>query len=103
MLKRSRRYSRPSSFVASQPMRGGAFVSASALEKLRQTLPDIDIALAVEHMGDLVAKPFARALARPWRIAFRPEQRDTARKLAAALDGASPRSYAGLAPFDRRE
>jgi LysR family transcriptional regulator for metE and metH len=45
--------------------------------------------------GDVVAKRFAsEPLRRPWRIAFRPDAADSARRLASALEGSAPRVYA---------
>jgi LysR family transcriptional regulator, regulator for metE and metH len=44
--------------------------------------------------GDLVVKRLKRgALRRPWRMAFRPEAAEPARRLAAALQHAAPRVY----------
>jgi len=44
--------------------------------------------------GSIVAKRMRKRLLRPWRIAFRPEHAETARKLAAAIGGMAPRLYA---------
>jgi len=42
--------------------------------------------------GDLVVRRLSgRALMRPWRLAFRPELREAARCLGAALERAAPR------------
>lgn len=48
--------------------------------------------------GDLVAKRLAsEPLRRPWRIAFRPEVADAARRLASELEGSIPRGVVGSA------
>jgi LysR family transcriptional regulator for metE and metH len=44
--------------------------------------------------GDLVLKRLrGKALRRPWRMAFRADVTDTAKRLAAALEHAAPRAY----------
>ncbi len=49
--------------------------------------------------GDLVAKRFgAGPLQRPWRIAYRPEAAEAARRLAGALEGSAPRVYPSARP-----
>lgn len=48
--------------------------------------------------GDLVAKRLSTGpLRRPWRIAYRPESRETAQRLMGALEGSAPRVYAASA------
>ncbi len=48
--------------------------------------------------ADLVAKRFeSEPLKRPWRIAFRDDAADAARRLASALEGSAPRVYASEA------
>jgi LysR family transcriptional regulator for metE and metH len=49
--------------------------------------------------ADLVAKRLdSMPLRRPWRIAFRKDAANAARRLGAALQGSAPRVYASEAP-----
>jgi LysR family transcriptional regulator for metE and metH len=53
--------------------------------------------------GELVAQRLASdPLRRPWRIAFRPDAADIARRLASALEGAPPLVYAGSSGTEGR-